>query len=204
MEYVTAYFWHPQSNACSLLLQQAEERRGYQIVLACICEESTSKTDYLIEALRDWLCHEVLTGQKNPQKRLRALAKRIPAIISRAERNKEETPLCGILCIDRYFCIFARECGIQIFNTCFGRAHAEEFLFKKEINIQLGELESGVGILLSSSGLRDKTDKQRTLECLMVQEILDNSGAERHLKEMCTQAQSEGATNIAAVLLLSK
>ena len=38
----------------------------------------------------------------------------------------------------------------------------------------------------------------------MVQEISDDKGAERHLKEMCTQAQSEGAVNIAAVLLISK
>lgn len=207
MEYVTAYFWQPQNNACSLLLQQAEERNGHQIVLACICEENANESGCLTEALRDWFYHEVLTGRGAPHKRLQVLSGKLPVIISKAEKNQKqkETPLCGILCIGRFFCIFARKSEIQMFNTRFGRAHTREILFsKKEVDIQLGVLESGVGILIGSDGLWKKADKQRSLECLMVQEISDDKGAERHLKEMCTQAQSEGAVNIAAVLLISK
>lgn len=207
MEYVTAYFWQPLNNACSLLLQQAEERKGHQIVLACICEENANESGYLTEALRDWFYHEVLTGRGAPHKRLQVLSGKLSVIISKVEKSKKqkETPLCGILCIGRFFCVFVRDSEIQMFNSCFGRAHTRGILFsKKDVNIQLGVLESGVGILLAGAGLREKADKQRTLECLMVQEISDNNGAERHLKEMCTQAQAEGATNIAAVLLLSK
>lgn len=213
MEYITAYFWQPKNNACSLLLQQAIYRTGQPVLFACICGESKQQKNnpaagvYLTECLREKFYQEVISRRGKPEKRIYLLGRRLLKTIARAETElkQKNISLCGILCIDNYFYVFSQNSEIWMHNTRFGRAHTERIIEGAEtVNLQYGVLEKGVGILLGSNGLWKGTDAKRVQECLMVEEIRENAGAERHLKELCVEAQTKSVTDTAAVLLVSK
>ena len=210
MDYVTAYFWQQKArNASSLLLQQVKFKKGHSLVLACICEDARGggAGEYVTGYLRDWFYDRVLLKRWKPTERnVERLGHELARVIGKAETDLGRTdfPISGILCIDRLFVVFGRKSEILSQNTSFGRANIKSILGSGEsLSMQCGILQEKVGILLGTQGFLKSMERHLVRECLMVEEISCKKQAEKHLRELCTEAVNGDVKDVAAVFLLS-
>lgn len=226
MQYLSSYYWQEEVPALtSLVLQQLVHRKKNEpFLFSCIAVgELQGKGLYnahFVEQMTEWFRTEgrkLLFGRKQNQfeeieRELRKEIMRVDEELSAYVRAKgleevKRISVIGLLCVRNRFWLFQRgETRAYLLNAKFDRANCRSLLGtdNKQLTIQSGMMEPGIGLLLATEDFVAKLSKGQLEECLSVRELQGVSGIHRRLAELGAQARQEGARNMGAVLLVTK
>ena len=218
MKYLSSYYWQQEEPAeTSLVLQHFVYRKGkLPGLFACICTGSA----YFTEQLTYWFQtegRELLRLDSSPD--LDKTKAKIQQIISRIDSDLAEFASCkkieacknthfiGMLSIGKRFLIFSRgELRAYLLNRRFERVHCKCLTPQKEneeLQIMSGDMETGIGLLLSTRSFAQNLEREQIKTCLSVKELTRTENVKGRLRELGEEAARQGGRHMGAILLLT-
>lgn len=206
MEFMSGYYRQEESTA--LLLQQYV-CRGVPVCLGCICGGESRQagmagglfTGQLLEEFRGF---SLLKAVGKPS----GFLKRIEKWLYRCQEScivPTDFWTAGILCIGESFLIFTEgEVKITLCNIGFGRPLLHEIGEndrERRMQIQMGSMEVGIGILLASESFYRNVPRADMQNCLSVKEINDSRQTQKRIRELGGMAEKRGGRGMGALLL---
>ena len=229
MKYLSSYYWQQEEPAAtSLVLQHFVYRKGRQPgIFACICTVSSWKEGgsnvsnaYFAERLTCWFQEEgrelfrmdhselFTKTRERLEQVISQIDEDLTSYASRIGQNGSPAPdIVGLLGMGERFLLFFRgEQKAYLLNKRFEHVHCKcltESEKKGVLQIISGEMEKGIGILLTTKGFPENLSVRQMEECLSVKELGRTENVKGRLRELGEEAARQGGRHLGAVLLLT-
>ena len=202
MDYICGHYWNRESEVALVLKQLAFHEGNQQVVFACLAEGESRQ--HFVEEMTDWLLEKAVKHCKRGEKAMDALERSLEKQLQKHAGNGENLVL---LCVGNFFFLWGR--GRQkawILNARFGKSCGHLLLGEKERKrgeLLHGEVEKGVGILLTTGEFGEFVSEEQLVECLAVKTLDKESKVEKHLKELGDENVRKGKKHGTAVLVVT-
>lgn len=217
MKYLATYYWQAGNHSSSLMLQQVcYKRKRMPILLACVCSQTTNdgRAEALVKALTDWFYQIGLpTCSKRGEKGMRIIVAALKKCIIGNLRKKvsgfEKLQIGGVLCVGNTLCFFQQgRLRIAVLNRKNQHSYSRELLLEAKCNEEMifreATIQSGVGILLTTDNFYASICPERVEECLSMKELETQMQLEKRLQELGKLGETNGGTDMGAVLIMMK
>lgn len=199
----------PSGSGALLILEKTIRKRGkLPLVFACVLQNVPCSAQ---DMWRSWFRERALAlcergGAEKCVDRVQAdFAAYFTGYPAGSFREYGSSSLAALFVMgEECFYAWQGETDIRLLNDCFGRLHMKSLAPQsEELCSRRARLEPGVGVLLGSAAFFDYLPEPVLKECLAVREIRGKDRAARRLAEAAWEAQSRGAEDFAAAMIVT-